>query len=210
MKNLKNWDEICEKAFKLKKTGIPHRTVAKQLTCDPSDLRKQLKKRGLFAKTYSKWDDLYKQIILLQKQGLSNREIAKQFNIKEQSLYQQLKKRGTPSNIQEKNQNKWDQICKEVVNMRKQGLTKREIAKQLKLNEGTLYTQLKKRGLWDGESNEEIRKKWDNLCEKAINLQEQNINHSQIAKQLNCDGGNLYKQLKKRELKINKIEKNTI
>ncbi|MGF9815409.1 sigma-70 family RNA polymerase sigma factor [Bacillus toyonensis] len=102
-------------------------------------------------------------------------------------------------------QKKWDGFCKQAVVLREQGMSYKHIAKQLGYNETTLIRKMKKRGLWQGFSREQIkenaRKRWDNLCEQAVVLRrEQRLSYWKISLQLGFDSTMLGKELKKRGL----------
>ncbi|MBJ8025644.1 hypothetical protein [Bacillus cereus] len=133
-------------------------------------------------------------------------EIAQQFGYHEHSLTKQLKQRGLwRGRTTEEYAEKWDELCRQVVTLREQGLKYHEIAKQLGRNQSTIIRKLQERGLWRGFTKEQIkenaRKKWDPLCEQATVLRkEQRWNYRQIALQLDCNEASLRKELKKRGL----------
>ncbi|MGQ7181978.1 hypothetical protein ACUOA5_47055, partial [Escherichia coli] len=63
-----------------------------------------------------------------------------------------------------------------------------KIAKQIGCHETNILKELKKRGLWEGYSREQIKenakKKWDALCEEAVHLHNQGMSYYRIAKYL--------------------------
>ncbi|WP_242319024.1 hypothetical protein [Bacillus cereus group sp. BfR-BA-01349] len=98
----------------------------------------------------------------------------------------------------------WERICQQAVGLHEEGIGYTTIAKQLSCHPSGLHDQLKKRGLWCGESRKTIqensREKWDRVCEQVVGLKEEGMSYPKMAKQLGVDVTKLRKQMKKREL----------
>ncbi|WP_420974053.1 hypothetical protein [Bacillus thuringiensis] len=98
----------------------------------------------------------------------------------------------------------WDQMCQDVMELKKEGLTYVQIAGILRCNASTIHQQLKKRGLQLQEIEEEMRKesdeKWDELCKQAVTLHKQGKSYEEIARQFGYHGNILSRQLIKRGL----------
>ncbi|MEI4617737.1 hypothetical protein [Bacillus cereus] len=204
------WDELCKQALWLEKEGMSYKEIAKELSCSVESVRTNLKKRGLWKgfsteqiqeNTRKKWDELCKKTVVLQAKGLSYYAIAKKLNCDDCCLVRELKKRGL---WQEKTyinaQQKWDELCKQAMILRKQGLTYKLIAQKLNCGVGCLHIELKKRGLKKQVRSQDslLRKKWDEVCAQAVALHEQGMGYLEIAKDLNCHVTTLRKELKKR------------
>ncbi|EJR91159.1 hypothetical protein IKE_05745 [Bacillus cereus VD196] len=99
----------------------------------------------------------------------------------------------------------WDSMCKQAVSLHEQGVGYTIIAKKLGCHASSLRGQLKKRGLWNGESQKEIqeksRKKWDRLCQQAIKLKEIGLSYPEIARQLDIATKSLRDQMSRRRSK---------
>lgn len=97
----------------------------------------------------------------------------------------------------------WHVICQQATILYEKGVRFRTIAKNLGCPATTLREQLKKRGLWKGQTQAEIqersRKKWDYLCQKALELREQGWSYEKIATHLGVPSSNLRNQMRKRE-----------
>ncbi|WP_176521267.1 hypothetical protein [Bacillus toyonensis] len=211
----KKWDALCEEAVHLHNQGMSYYRIAKYLHCADGKLVHELKKRNVwenkrveqfYESVHEKWDALCERAVILYEQGFTYLEIAQQFGYHEHSLTKQLKQRGLwRGRTTEEYAEKWDELCKQVVTLREQGLKYHEIAKQFGQNQSTIIRKLQERGLWRGFTKEQIqenaRKKWDPLCEQAAVLRkEQRWNYRQIALQLDCNEASLRKELKKRGL----------
>ncbi|OUB34542.1 hypothetical protein BK708_05775 [Bacillus thuringiensis serovar yunnanensis] len=128
-------------------------------------------------------------------------------------LVEELKKRGiwrgeSIEQILIKARLKWDERCKRAVLLRKEGMSYSKIAKQIGCHETNIVKEMKKRGLWEGYSREQIKenakKKWDALCEQAGLLHKEGRSYYRIAKYLQCADGKLVQELKKRNMWENK------
>ncbi|PGS83531.1 hypothetical protein COC69_02045 [Bacillus cereus] len=102
-----------------------------------------------------------------------------------------------------KNREQWDNMCEKAEALSKaEGMTFTGIAEQLGCSRTTLREQLKKRGLWKGESSaiiqKQARKKWDGLCQKALQLRVEGISYPKIAEILEVPASNLRNEMKKR------------
>ncbi|WP_144519065.1 hypothetical protein [Bacillus thuringiensis] len=202
------WDGLCQAAVVLHKEGIGYPEIAKQLGCNESSLGKELKKRNLwrgisYEQKREKWDELCKQAVVLKKQGHGYKEISRLLGCQDSGLYIQLEKRGLlEADFLENNQKKWDELCKEAVILREEGWLYKEIAQKFGYKSTSILSkQLKRRGLWKGESRAESKEKWDKLCQQAaIIRKEHRFSYTQIALQLNCSNATLQQQLKKRGL----------
>lgn len=99
---------------------------------------------------------------------------------------------------------KWNQMCQDVMELKKEGLSYVQIAEILGCNASTIRQQLKKRGLQLHESVEEMRKesdeKWDELCKQAVTFHKQGKSYEEIARQFGYYGNSLRRQLIKRGL----------
>ncbi|OUB36087.1 hypothetical protein BK708_02865 [Bacillus thuringiensis serovar yunnanensis] len=113
------------------------------------------------------------------------------------------KRQGRVRRIQRTSQ-QWDDLCKQAVALYDQGMTYSSIAKHFDCSLETLRANLKKRGLWEGFSTDQLqensRGKWDERCEQAVLLQEKGWSYYAIAKHLSCKDSNLVQELKKRGL----------
>ncbi|OUB34538.1 hypothetical protein BK708_05745 [Bacillus thuringiensis serovar yunnanensis] len=216
------WDEPCENAVLLYEQGIEYPEIAKRLNCHVTTLRKELKKRGLWQglsaeqlrvqrveNARKKWDALCKQAIVLHEKGMSYSEISRHLDCSRSKLETELKKIGLWNGISIKQRKKnasqrWDTLCQKAAILHKEGTSYKQIAKKLKCSDSMLVEELKKRGIWRGESAEQIlikaRLKWDERCRRAVILREKEMSYSKIAKQIGCHEANILKELKKRGL----------
>ncbi|KXY21507.1 hypothetical protein [Bacillus sp. FSL K6-0067] len=68
----------------------------------------------------------------------------------------------------------------------------------------TLRDQLKRRGLWKGKTQVEIqeqsREKWNDWCQKAVQLRKQGFSNSKISQHLGVSTSSLREQMRKRGL----------
>ncbi|OOR12037.1 hypothetical protein BW897_15335 [Bacillus cereus] len=98
----------------------------------------------------------------------------------------------------------WDDVCKQAVTLHAKGIGYTIIAKKLNCHPSSLRDQLKKRGVWCGESQEEIleksRQKWNRLCKQAVMLREKGLGYPQIARQLEVAVVSLRDQMQRRGL----------
>jgi len=202
------WDRLCQTAVVLHEQGIGYPEIAKQLWCNESSLGKELKKRDLwrgvsYEQKRKEWDEICKQAVVLKKQGNSYKEISRELGCQDSGLYIQLEKRGLlEADFLENNQKKWNDLCKEAVILREAGWLYKDIARKFGYKSvSILCKQLKRRGLWQGESRAESKEKWDKLCNQAdIIRKEHRWSYRQIALQLDCSNSALHQQLKKRGL----------
>ncbi|MDZ3952364.1 zinc-finger domain-containing protein [Bacillus thuringiensis] len=97
----------------------------------------------------------------------------------------------------------WECICQKAVILHEEGMGYTAIAKQLNCHPSGLHDQLKKRGLWCGESRKAIqensREKWMSVCEQAVGLKEQGMSYSEMAKKLGVDVTKLRRKMKQIE-----------
>ncbi|MBT2579480.1 hypothetical protein J7E43_19120 [Bacillus sp. ISL-8] len=99
---------------------------------------------------------------------------------------------------------KWDDICRQAAALLEQGLSLKNISKQLDCDTNSLYRQLKTRGIYPFETQgiriQKNKEKWDSLCEKAVSLHKYGMSYSKISKELGCHTASLCSELKKRGL----------
>ncbi|WP_257143351.1 hypothetical protein [Bacillus cereus] len=105
-------------------------------------------------------------------------------------------------NKERKPKEEWDEICRQAAKLYEQGFGTTMITKELGCPSSTLREQLKKRGLWKGETQAEIqeksRKKWDDWCQQALELKEQGWSYPKIADSLGVPASNLRNEMSKR------------
>ncbi|MGE6964196.1 hypothetical protein ACQKIW_31070 [Bacillus thuringiensis] len=103
---------------------------------------------------------------------------------------------------EKKSRESWDDICKQAATLYKQGFGLTHISKELSCSRSTLREQLKKRGLWTGQTQREIqeksRRKWDNFCGRAKQLRGKGWSYPKIAQYLQTPASNLREQMRKR------------
>ncbi|MEX0417510.1 hypothetical protein [Bacillus sp. C30] len=103
-----------------------------------------------------------------------------------------------------KSKEDWDEICKQAVKLYERGVGNTIISKKLGCPASTLRDQLKRRGLWQGKTQVEIqeqsRKKWNDWCQKALQLRKQGFSDSKISQHLGVSTSNLREHMSKRGL----------
>lgn len=222
-KGKERWDTLCKQAVILHEQGMSYTAIGRKLGCPRAKLEVELKKRELWNGisieqrkeiARKRWDTLCEQATAIRsKQKISYKQIAKQLGCSDSVLVEELKKRGTwkgenAEQILINARLKWDKRCRQAVLLRKGGMSYSKIAKQLGCHETNILKELKKRGLWEGYSREQIKenakKKWDDLCEEAVRLHKQGMSYYRVAKYLHCADGKLVKELKKRNMWENK------
>ncbi|EOP85980.1 hypothetical protein IGM_04355 [Bacillus cereus HuB4-4] len=99
----------------------------------------------------------------------------------------------------------WDEICQEAATLYNQGVGFTIVAKKLGCHPSTLRDQLKKRGLWKGESQVKIqersREKWDNFCQQALELRELGLSYQKIANRQGVAASSLRNEMSRRGLR---------
>ncbi|KFN12838.1 sigma-70, region 4 family protein [Bacillus pseudomycoides] len=99
------WDDLCQKAVPLHEQGMAYPEIAKHLSCHVTNLRQELKKRGLWKgfsadqlrmqraeKGKERWDTLCKQAVILHEQGMGYTEIGRELGCPRAKLEVELKK----------------------------------------------------------------------------------------------------------------------
>ncbi|HDR5352767.1 TPA: hypothetical protein QCS32_004498 [Bacillus thuringiensis] len=213
------WDDLCQKAVPLQEKGMTYPEIAKHLSCHVTNLRQELKKRGLWKgfsadqlrmqraeKRKERWDTLCEQAVILHEQGMSYTNIGRKLDCPRAKLEVELKKRGLWNGIsieqrKEIARKRWDTLCEQATILRnKQKISYKQIAKQLCCSDSVLVNELVKRKMWQGKSAERIQKKWDGFCKQAVVLREQGMSYKHIAKQLGYNETTLIRKMKKRGL----------
>ncbi|HHK5536983.1 TPA: hypothetical protein ACQUHH_005534 [Bacillus mobilis] len=104
----------------------------------------------------------------------------------------------------QKSREDWDEICKQAVKLYERDVGNTTISKKLGCPASTLRDQLKRRGLWQGKTQVEIqeqsRKKWNDWCQKALQLRKQGFSDSKISQHLGVSTSNLREHMSKRGL----------
>ena len=105
-------------------------------------------------------------------------------------------------NSDRKSKETWDDVCKQATQLYAQGFGATHISKVLGCSRSALYEQLKKRGLWKGNTKNEIQeqsqKKWDDWCDRAKKLRANGWSYPKIAESLKIPASNLRNQMRKR------------
>ncbi|PEZ27229.1 hypothetical protein CN345_23615 [Bacillus thuringiensis] len=103
---------------------------------------------------------------------------------------------------EQKSMASWDAICKQATQLAQQGFGATYISKKLGCSRTTLREQLKKRGLWSGQTQKEIqersRQSWDHWCEEAKQYRVKGWSYPKIAHHLQLPASNLREQMYKR------------
>ncbi|MGQ7144870.1 hypothetical protein ACUOA8_36020 [Escherichia sp. SS-MK2] len=95
----------------------------------------------------------------MKKEGLSYVQIAEILGYDKGTIRQQLKKRGLQlhemvEEMRKKSGEEWDELCKQAVNLHKQGRSYEDIARQFGYHGNSLRRQLIKRGLYRTKNKE--------------------------------------------------------
>lgn len=110
------------------------------------------------------------------------------------------------ANKRQKSKEEWDEICRQAADLYEQGFGTTIITKKLGCPGSTLREQLKKRGLWGGtkqaDIQEQSRKKWDDWCQKALELRARGFSYPKIAQYLGVPVSNLRNQMSERGFNV--------